>query len=228
MEIVKIGDQEWMTENLNTDYYQNGDKIPEIKDAREWELLKTGAWCNYKNDPANGNKYGKLYNWYAVNDPRGLAPAGWHIPKNTEFLTLETRVNLDGNALKAIGQATKWTKGYNRSGFSSLMSGHRSYNGSFHDLCSSSYFWSSTEFGPESANSINLYIDEDANIYKIPYDKTFGFSIRCLKDQVPVYSLKNTGMSYEHIINWEAGIGGEKLNIDSNRNGGIISVQGSF
>jgi uncharacterized protein (TIGR02145 family) len=217
MEIVKIGDQEWMSENLNIDHYQNGDPIPEVKDAKEWELLKTGAWCNYRNDPDNGNKYGKLYNWYAVNDPRGLAPIGWHVPKHTEFLTLATRVNLDSNALKAIGQVSRWTVSYNKSGFSSLMSGHRSYNGSFHDLGSSSYFWSSTEFGPDSANSINLYIDEDTNIYKIPYEKTFGFSIRCLRDQDPVYTLKHTGMSYENVINWDSGMMTKNLNIDSIR-----------
>jgi uncharacterized protein (TIGR02145 family) len=228
MEIVRIGNQYWMCENLNVDHYQNGDPIPEIRDAREWESLRTGAWCNYNNDPENGKKYGKLYNWYAVSDPRGLAPKGWHIPRYTEFLALAAKVNLDGNALKAVGQVSKWTRGYNISGFSSLMSGHRSYNGTFHDLCSSSYFWSSTEFGPDSANSINLYIDEDTNIYKIPYEKTFGFSIRCLRDQPPVFSLEHTGMSYENIINWNSGLGIENQNIESIRSEKIISIQGSF
>ena len=208
METVKIGNQEWMSENLNVDHYQNGDPIPVVKDAREWESLKTGAWCYYNNDPGNGQKHGKLYNWYAVNDPRGLAPEGWHIPRFTEFLRLATRINLDDNALKAIGQVSRWTAGYNVCGFSSLMSGHRSNNGTFHDLSSSSYFWSSTAFGPISANSINLYSDEGINIYKIPYDKTFGFSIRCLREQSPIYALKHSGMSYENIINWESGMGG--------------------
>jgi uncharacterized protein (TIGR02145 family) len=228
MEIVRIGNQDWMCENLNADHYQNGDHIPEVKDTREWGTLKTGAWCNYNNDPENGKKYGKLYNWYAVNDRRGLAPKGWHIPRYTEFLALATKVNLDGNALKAVGQISKWTKGYNISGFSSLMSVHRSYNGTFHDICSSSYFWSATEFGPNSANSINLYIDEDTNIYKIPYEKTFGFSIRCLRDQPPVFSLEHTGMSYENIINWNSGLGIENQNIESIRSEKIISIQGSF
>jgi uncharacterized protein (TIGR02145 family) len=228
MKTVRIGNQDWMCENLNVDHYQNGDPIPEVKDAREWESLKTGAWCYYNNDPDNGRQYGKLYNWYAVNDPGRLAPAGCHIPRYTEFLALVTRVNLDGNALKAIGQVSRWTIGNNISGFSSLMSGHRSYNGSFHDLCSSSYFWSSTEFGPLCANSINLYSDEDINIYKIPYDKTFGFSIRCLRDQESVYSFKHSGLSYENILNWDSGMGAENQNIDSFRKEKIISVQSSL
>ena len=228
MKTVRIGDHDWMCENLNVDHYQNGDLIPEVKDAREWGSLNTGAWCYYNNDPDNGRKYGKLYNWYAVNDPRRLAPAGCHIPRYTEFLALVTKVNLDGNALKSISKVTKWTTGNNISGFSSLMSGHRSYNGSFHDLCSSSYFWSSTEFGPLSANSMNLYSDEDINIYRIPYDKTFGFSVRCLRDQEPVYTFKHTELTYENIKNWESGMGVENQNIDSFRKEKIISVQGSF
>lgn len=74
MEEVKIGDQIWMTRNLNVDKFCNGDPIPETKTNEEW--IKAGengkpAWCYYDNDPANGEKYGKLYNWYAVNDPRG-------------------------------------------------------------------------------------------------------------------------------------------------------------
>ena len=228
MEIVKIGNQEWMSENLNNDHYQNGDPIPEVKDAREWESLKSGAWCYYNNYPGNGEKYGKLYNWYAVNDPRGLAPAGWRVPRYTEFLALTTTIKLDGNALKTIDQISIWTKGYNTSGFSSLMSGHRSYNGTFHDLCSSSYFWSSTEFGPDSAKSINLYSDEDTNIYKIPYEKTFGFSLRLLRDQAPVYSFKQSGMTYENILNWDSRMGAEKMKIDSIRSKKIISVRDSF
>jgi uncharacterized protein (TIGR02145 family) len=103
---VKIGDQIWMTENLNVDHYRNGDPIPEVKDPVEWAKLKTGAWCYYDNEPENGKKYGKLYNWYAVNDPRGLEPEGWHVPTNTEFDKLREVVNGNGNVLKAIGQGT--------------------------------------------------------------------------------------------------------------------------
>lgn len=70
-ESVTIGTQIWMTKNLVVDHYRNGDPIPEVKDSAQWANLTTGAWCYYNNDAANGAIYGKLYNWYAINDPRG-------------------------------------------------------------------------------------------------------------------------------------------------------------
>lgn len=83
-----IGSREWMVENLNVDHYRNGDLIPEIRDFNVWDTIRTGAWCYYYNDSAYGNTYGKLYNWYAVNDPRGLAPEGCHIPSTDEWIKL--------------------------------------------------------------------------------------------------------------------------------------------
>lgn len=85
---VTIGTQVWMKENLNVSTFRNGDPIPEAKTAEEWKAAgeaKQPAWCYYDNDPKNGAKYGKLYNWYAVNDPRGIAPVGWHVPNNSEW-----------------------------------------------------------------------------------------------------------------------------------------------
>jgi uncharacterized protein (TIGR02145 family) len=82
MKTIKIGKQTWMAENLNVDKFRNGDLIPHIQDPEEWEQAgknQQPAWCYYENDPENGNIYGKLYNWYAVNDPRGLAPEGFHV-----------------------------------------------------------------------------------------------------------------------------------------------------
>jgi hypothetical protein len=83
-----ICDQTWMVKNLDVDHYRNGDPIPQVTDPAAWAALTTGAWCYYYNDPAIGAIYGKLYNWYAVNDPRGLAPVGWHIPTEPEWITL--------------------------------------------------------------------------------------------------------------------------------------------
>jgi uncharacterized protein (TIGR02145 family) len=114
---VKIGAQTWMAENLNVDHYRNGDPIPEVQGKKEWSNLKSGAWCYYNNDSENGKKYGKLYNWYAVNDPRGLAPEGWHVPTEGEFETLKAAVKNDGNALKAKGQGSGSGTGTNTSGF---------------------------------------------------------------------------------------------------------------
>ncbi len=88
---VKIGNQVWMIKNLDVNTFRNGEAIPEAKTEDEW--IKAGeegksAWCYYENDPKNGEKYGKLYNWYAVVDPRGLAPKGWHVPSDAEWSSL--------------------------------------------------------------------------------------------------------------------------------------------
>ena len=79
---LTIGSQVWMNKNLDADKFRNGDPIPQAKTLEEWEEFsnkKQPAWSYYENDSVNGEKYGKLYNWYAVNDPRGLAPKGWHV-----------------------------------------------------------------------------------------------------------------------------------------------------
>lgn len=80
---VIIGTQTWMSKNLDVTKYRNGDDIPQV-DLASWAALTTGAWCHYNNDPANDAIYGKLYNWYAVNDPRGLGPVGYHVPTDEE------------------------------------------------------------------------------------------------------------------------------------------------
>jgi uncharacterized protein (TIGR02145 family) len=85
---VKIGEQVWMASNLNVSKFQNGDPIYEAKTKEQWEKAgqnKKAAWCYYKNSSENGTVYGKLYNWYAVNDPRGLAPKGWHVPTREDW-----------------------------------------------------------------------------------------------------------------------------------------------
>ena len=82
---VSICSQTWMFKNLNVDRYRNGDPIPNVTDPAIWAGLTTGAYCYYNNDSATyAVVYGKLYNWYAVNDPRGLAPEGWHVPSDVE------------------------------------------------------------------------------------------------------------------------------------------------
>ena len=116
---VKIGKQEWMAENLNVNHFQNGEIIPEAKTDEEWakaRMENRPAWCYYDNDISNGGKYGKLYNWYAVNDPRGLAPKGWHVPTNFEwtvlidYLAANGHSGAEGKALKAI---SGWSNGGN-------------------------------------------------------------------------------------------------------------------
>ena len=183
---VVIGTQQWMSQNLDIATYRNGDIIPQVTDPTAWNNLTTGAWCYYNNDPANGLIYGKLYNWYAVNDPRGLAPNGWHIPTDTEWNTLSA--SLGGDAIsggKMKSNSNTWTSNSgasNSSGFSGLPGGVRNDSGSpFYRIGSYSYFWSSTT-GGSGAWYRSL---ENSNSVLSRYDGYFGygFSIRCVKDE---------------------------------------------
>src|SRR5688572_21874913 len=82
---VTIGDQVWMAENLKVTHYKNGDAIAVVSSDTAWSHLLSGAYCHYNNDINNTAAYGKLYNWYAINDSRGIAPEGWHIPTEEEL-----------------------------------------------------------------------------------------------------------------------------------------------
>ena len=108
---VTIGNQVWMKENLNVSTFRNGDPIPEAKTAEEWQAAgteKQPAWCYYDNDPKNGVKYGKLYNWYAVNDSRGLAPSGYHVPTDLEWTVLADFLGGESVAGGKVKSANGW------------------------------------------------------------------------------------------------------------------------
>jgi len=113
--VITIGAQVWMTKNLDVDTFRNGDPIPQAKTFEEWDKAdenKQPAWCYYDNDPANGAKYGKLYNWYAVNDSRGLAPVGFHIPTVAEWTKLEDFLGSDaGTKMKSKSGWNSYTTG---------------------------------------------------------------------------------------------------------------------
>lgn len=186
---VVIGKQVWMTANLNVDHYRNGDPIPEVHDPKEWTGLHTGAWCYYNNDPANGAAYGKLYNWYAVNDQRGLAPEGWHVPSDTEW---EALVQCLGGSAVAGGKmkerrTTHWnspnTGATNESGFSALPGGDRyNFNGNYSDMGDYANFWSSTESSNNFAWSRLLIYGFSGVGRANRSSKRLGFSVRCIKD----------------------------------------------
>jgi len=180
---VLIGAQYWMEKNLEVTTYRNGDPIPYVTDATAWAALTTGAWCYYNNDPSNG----KLYNWYAVNDPRGLAPTGWHVPTDDEWTTLSTTLGGDavaGGKMKVAG-TTRWTApntgADNSSGFAGLPGGYRFYVGTFTSVGYNGYWWSSTENSTTNAWFRNLYFN-DGNIFRNYFNKPYGFSVRCLRD----------------------------------------------
>jgi uncharacterized protein (TIGR02145 family) len=196
IETVKIGAQEWTTKNLDVTKYRNGDVIPEVKDPNVWASLKKGAWCYYNNDPKNGSIYGRLYNWYAVNDPRGLAPEGFHIPSVAELTTLNDYLGgilLAGGKMKEKG-TVHWiypNKVDTESiGFTALPGGARwcgneNWIGKFDGIGGEGFWWLSTEYDSLMANNFSirnympfLYSPEPGSSYR----KTSGLSVRCLRD----------------------------------------------
>ena len=187
--VVQIGDQVWMAENLKTTRYRNGDPITE-------------QWA-YNNDANNAAKYGRLYTWYAATDSRGIAPAGWHVPTDAEWTTLQNYLiangyNYDGTTTgnkiaKALAATTDWytytgtgapgadlTKN-NSSGFTALPGGYRYYGGAFYYVGSSGYWWCSTEYNSADTWCRNLYYYYD-DLSRNYDSKSCGFSVRCLRD----------------------------------------------
>lgn len=181
---VIIGNQEWMAENLNVEHYRNGDVIPQVQDENQWKNLTTGAWCYYENNSENGKTYGKLYNWYALNDPRGLAPVGWHIPSDVEWTMLTDYLGGEKIADKKMKSTNGWFdkgNGTNSSGFSANSGGSRHEKGYFENIVRYSFFWSSSEDGNGSVWSRFLYC-YTPSVYRLVYLKNYGFSVRCVKD----------------------------------------------
>jgi uncharacterized protein (TIGR02145 family) len=184
---VKIGSQFWMKQNLTTSHYRNGDLIPEVTGDLPWVSLTTGAWCWYSNDPASfATTYGKLYNWFAVNDPRGLAPLGWHIPSDAEWTTLTTSLggaSVAGGTMKEAG-LLHWVspnfQATNSSRFTGLPGGMRRGDSLSNSIGSIGDWWSSTEYGT-NAWSYYLYYSS-AELYRDYNFKTPGISVRCVKD----------------------------------------------
>jgi uncharacterized protein (TIGR02145 family) len=187
---VKIGNQTWQAENLYVDRFRNGDLIPEVRTAEEWKAAgERGepAWCYYENDPKNGKIYGKLYNWYAVNDSRGLAPEGWHIPTDEEWTTLTDYLGgekVAGGKMKSTGIKYWTNKGTtNVSGFSALPGGLRYDEDGNFGYSHLALFWSGTESGNYDV-WIRWLSDVNGRVYRNgnEFAKPGGLSVRCLRD----------------------------------------------
>ena len=174
---VSIGYQIWMNKNLNVDKFRNGDPIPEAKSNEEWQKANSNqqpAWCYYNNDPKNGEKYGKLYNWYAVNDPRGLAPIGWKVASDEDWKNLIA--NYSGNA-----DAGSKLKSSNGAAFKGELSGFRNGTGPFVDLEIFGDFW--TSLSSDSYNAVYYKIGANSNaIDRSTNDKPGGLSVRCIRE----------------------------------------------
>ena len=183
---VMIGTQCWMVENLKTTHYNDGTAIPNVTNNTTWANLTKGAWCYYNNDANNNATYGKLYNWYTVNTGK-LAPAGWHVPTNNEWVTLIDflgGLSEAGNKMKA---STLWTLengiiNTNSSGFTGLPAGYRVGSGinSFGTINYRGNFWSSSLNSNSGLGFNIIHNNSDANgVYS--YFRS-GYSVRCIKD----------------------------------------------
>lgn len=170
---VAIESQIWMQVNLDVTTYSNGDLIPHITDASKWAETTTGAWCYYENDPANGKNYGKLYNLYAVLDPRGLAPKGWRIPKKDDWEELMLQTRSDGMLINNIG--------FNMN-LGGLRGGLRGGGGWFGNLNATGYYWASTTSFEENVYTVELSAGSEQAGFTTGGGQG-GKSIRCIKNK---------------------------------------------
>ncbi len=208
---VLIGDQCWFAENLRSGNFENGDAIPAGLSASEWSSTTAGATAVfgegssdcYTNTPDGDacdeawslNEYGRLYNWYAVDDSRGLCPSGWHVPTDGEWMTMEMALGMSESEANSIGgrgtdQGTQmkttygWAfggNGTNSSGFSALPSGFRDYiNGYYSDAGSLGFWWSSS---PDGSNAwCRFLFNSNVNVYRDFGNPQVGFSVRCIRE----------------------------------------------
>ncbi len=201
---TQIGNQVWMIENLRVTRYRNGDTIPFINDDETWTGLKTGAQGIYNSNAETNsiNKFGRFYNYYAVADSRNLAPEGWHVPTDAEWLELENYLDsimaTSDTKAKSLASASDWTEssvegsiGYidqatytllnNSSGFSALPGGIRSYCGCFAYATTFAAWWTADQLDEQEAWFRSLNYNSPA-VGHGHYEKKFGLSVRCVKD----------------------------------------------
>lgn len=185
---VKIGTQIWMDQNLNTTRYRNGDLIPNVTDLKTWQNLKTGAYCDYKNLEVMSVMYGRLYNWYAANDSRNIAPIGWHVATVADWITLETYLGLTTsvNKIKETGNS-HWinpqTNATNETGFTALPGGGLVSLSGFYSIGLFCGWWPSTDEYNSYDYARSRFIDNTTiSIGYSNEDKHDGLSVRCVKD----------------------------------------------
>lgn len=198
---IAIGAQFWTTENLDLSTYSDGTPIPQVTNPSSWSDLTTGAWCYYDNVTANGIKYGKLYNWYALagiwneasktdlGQRKKLAPKGYHVPSKEEWETLRIYLgNLAGGMMKETG-TLNWQSpnlgATNSSGFTGLPGGSRDEKGLFSSINSGCVLWSLTEVNVSGVFSESWFLGLDYDADDAWMDWTSnknGFSVRLLMD----------------------------------------------
>ena len=185
---VRIGTQTWMAENLKVTRYRNGESIPKVTDNSIWENLTTSAYCDYDNNANYVATYGRLYNWYVVNDSNNVAPVGWHVPSEDDWMTLLDYlggIDVAGEKMKETGTehwVSEETKATNESGLSALPGGWRFENGNFLGIGYGVNFWSSSELNSSRVFAIGLFYTDKKVTLGEGIDKKAGCSIRCVKD----------------------------------------------
>lgn len=183
---IQIGDQLWLASNLKTTKYRNGDPIVNMTDFTIWQTLTTGAFIDYDNDPSNGVIYGHLYNWFAVNDSRKLAPVGWHVATDAEWEELVNYLggaNVAGGKLKETGDHHWFYPNFgatNDSGFNALPGGFSNSRG--WNINVYGYWWSSTDYNATQAWYRYMHYDEEYIGRTVNNTKNMGLSVRCIKD----------------------------------------------
>jgi uncharacterized protein (TIGR02145 family) len=189
---VKIGEQDWMAENLKVTHLKDGTPIPMVESYDEWASLDLPAYCWYNNDTLNRDTYGALYNSYVIETGK-LCPEGWHVPTDEEWSELETYyggANASGGALKTAGTEfwkTPNTGATNLDGFSALPGGYRNYAGPFNLVRITGYWWTSSErswYGSEPKLLFRSVTYDGESVVRDIAVKTNGLSVRCVKDRV--------------------------------------------
>ena len=179
---VLIGTQVWATRNLNTIVFANGDTIMQAASREEWveaSKNKIPAWCYHENE--NGDTYGKLYNYWAIIDERGLAPEGWRIPTADDFSILATHVQSTGSAaLKSTSGWEEGGSGNNSTGFNALPGGYRNATGLCNPIGRIAAWWTTSE--KSSGSAFGYVINADDNEFaKDEYYKRSGLYVRCVR-----------------------------------------------
>lgn len=187
IETVIIGDQEWMAKNLNVATFANGDPILHAKTDKEWDMAgQSGkpAWCYFNNNPEDGKKHGKLYNWYAVSDPRDLAPEGWKVPADEDWEIFIKNIGNKNNAGYRLKSTEGWADGGNgeiANGFNAYPAGGRYNSGIFSSRGTSAFFWSASDHLMFYGRYFVIHHNKK-EIGHNSLDKNYGFSVRCVRD----------------------------------------------
>ena len=197
---IMIGNQEWMAENLKVTHYRNGDAIPTGLSNSSWSSTTSGAYAVYNDNESYADTYGYLYNWYAVDDERGIAPEGWHIASDEEWMELEMALGMSESEANSTGfrgtdqgsqlagNSSLWTSGnlenngaFGTSGFTALPGGSRHSDGDYYSVSYGSFFWSSTVYSDTNAWYRDLGC-KYSDVFRSDNAKSYGFSLRCVRD----------------------------------------------